>query len=965
MKIKRIVSFFTALSMTLMLLTGVPIGVSAADASCAHKNKEYGSPINPTCTRRGNKCFFMLCHDCGQFFVWDIDNNTIGGKISEDDVYSQPLGHDFTGNWSNDGTHHWHKCSRCDKTDDKIEHSGGTANCKSKAICEVCGGEYGEIGDHTYNTTWSASDQYHWHACMVCGSRKDTAPHSGGTATCTKKKVCVTCGEEYGYYASHNYGDYQGNDTQHWQVCSNSGCTQTNISADHTFVWKKDETSHWHECNVCGFKKDDSANHNIVVWAGREPTCKLVGYTDGLRCSECFYIKEPRVKIDKTDHTYEYQYDTAGHWGVCTVCQTEAAKTDHTWDSGTVTTEPTEEAEGVRTFECAVCHTARTESIDKFTHTHTEVTDAAVEPTCTDTGKTEGKHCSVCNKVIVEQTTIEKLGHDWDEGTVTTPPTCTEKGVKTIACTRCSVTQTEEIAANSHTETVDVAVPATCTGTGLTEGKHCSVCNTVLMAQTVIPAKGHIWNSGVVTIAPSEDSNGEKTFTCSVCGATKTETIPSLNHAHTFTHHPMADADCLNAGTVEYWSCSACGNNYSDEAGVNQITDITISAKGHTVVTDAAVEPTCITNGITEGAHCSVCNTILTAQTTIPANGHIEVNDEEVTATCTTDGKTAGTHCSVCNTVLTGQTVIPAKGHTWDNGTVTTEPTATANGVKTYTCAVCGETKTESIPALGNTVGDATEDVRDTAGTDAGLVRDNTLIENTLTPEDKVDIENGSSFEIILEVTDIRDSVSPAEVAAVSSALKSGEEVGIYVDCSLFKIKDGTERTPIYNAYGQIGITLKIPKNIYAGDRTYSIIRVHNGAAENLGGTYDRTSRELTFYTDKFSTYAIAYTASNGGTDKPTVPSTPTIPSPPTGGGTTPVLPSVPDVTPTVTETTAKKEDEVIYDEPYVEDVSSGAGAIADSEVIPEKRYAIIPIICGIAGLGILVTLLKKRMLKK
>lgn len=128
----------------------------------------------------------------------------------------------------------------------------------------------------------------------------------------------------------------------------------------------------------------------------------------------------------------------------------------------------------------------------------------------------------------------------------------------------------------------------------------------------------------------------------------------------------------------------------------------------HTIVVDKAVAATCTTAGKTQGKHCSVCNTVITAQTTIPAKGHTEVVDEAVAATCTTAGKTQGKHCSVCNTVLTAQTEIPAKGHTWDAGVVTRKPTMTAEGVLTYTCVACKTTKTERIPI--RVPGDANSD---------------------------------------------------------------------------------------------------------------------------------------------------------------------------------------------------------------------------------------------------------------
>ena len=420
---------------------------------------------------------------------------------------------------------------------------------------------------------------------------------------------------------------------------------------------------------------------------------------------------------------------------ICTLCgeyYEEIIPASHTWDEGKVTTTATCTEAGVKTYTCTVCNETKTEEISATGHQHTEIENKK-DATCSEAGYTGDQVCKDCGTVIEKGTAIAKKNHTWDDGEVTTPATCEEKGEKIYICTVCNETKTEEISATGHQHTeIENKKDSTCSEAGYTGDKVCKDCNTVIETGTVIAKKGHTWNNGEVTEKPTCEETGEKTYICANCGNTKTEEIPATGH--TEVKDEAVAETCEKDGLTEGSHCSVCKKVLKAQERV--------SATGHIEVKDEAVEATCEKDGLTEGSHCSVCKKVLKAQETIPATGHkwnageitkkatceekgektytcancgntkaeeipatghAEVKDEAVEATCEKDGLTEGSHCSVCKKVLKAQETIPATGHKWNTGEITKEATCEEKGVKTYTCANCEKIRTEEIPATGHT----------------------------------------------------------------------------------------------------------------------------------------------------------------------------------------------------------------------------------------------------------------------
>ena len=240
----------------------------------------------------------------------------------------------------------------------------------------------------------------------------------------------------------------------------------------------------------------------------------------------------------------------------------------------------------------------------------------------------------------------------------------------------------------THTDygTTERTVPATCGKAGRVD-TICDNCGEVVSTRELPPTGAHDWGNGVVTTAPTETTPGVRTFTCSGCDQTRTETIPATG-AHDYQFTKTVAPTCTDGG-YDLYTCSGCGatekRNLTDAAGHKW--------DGGTVTT----APTETTPGVRTFT-CSGCGQTRTEA--IPATGaHDYRFTKTVDPTCTDGGYDLYT-CSGCG-ATEKRNLTDAAGHKWDGGTVTTAPTETTPGVRTFTCTVCGQTRTEAIPATG------------------------------------------------------------------------------------------------------------------------------------------------------------------------------------------------------------------------------------------------------------------------
>ncbi len=355
---------------------------------------------------------------------------------------------------------------------------------------------------------------------------------------------------------------------------------------------------------------------------------------------------------------------------ICTECGAVLEKAHHT-EQILEAVEPTCKDTGLTEGKiCSVCKEVlvKQEIVEKISHTEQIV--SGVDANCTESGLTDGKICSVCKEVLAEQEEIPALGHKEKE-IPGKEATCGKPGwTSGVQCERCLTVlekQVEIPATGKHTEETIKGIEATCTEDGLTDGIKCSVCEEILKEQTAIEKIGHKFTNYKYNNDATCGVDGTKTASCDR-GCTETDTITAEGTAleHKWSEKYSRDEN-NHWKTCEY----NCGATTGNEA--------------HDVTSGVCV---C-------GYGCQ----------------HENVEDiAEIPATCTQEGKTAGKKCTVCGTITEGCTLIAKADHDFAEYVYNNDATCTDNGTQTATCKNCPATDTiaKENSKLGHDWKDAT-----------------------------------------------------------------------------------------------------------------------------------------------------------------------------------------------------------------------------------------------------------------
>ena len=460
-------------------------------------------------------------------------------------------------------------------------HSGGNATCQKKAVCDGCGQEYGELGNHKFTETVSKmylksaatcqSPAVYYKSCLVCDEKssetfeygeKDFSNHIGNTylvgqkeATCyaegyTGDTYCSTCNHEIERGTSiaknaHNPASvWTTDETDHWKECQTVGCGNIIDKAHHT----GGEATCVNKaiCEVCKIEYGDvdATNHkNTEIRGATDPTCCEAGYTGDKWCTDCNTKIESGSEISSTgNHTDvdgKWESDGTNHWHTCYF----GTKFDITAHNGG-------EATCKSPAECSECGHSYG-PLDANNHKGTTYLKNQKEATCFEEGYTGDTYCSDCNEKIADGQSIAKNAHN-PASVWTTNEHDHWKECQTVGCGNVI-----DKAAHSGGE-------ATCVSKAV-----CEVCKA---QYGDVDATNHK-HTEIRDAKPATEQ--EKGYTgdtwCIDCNKKITTGSEIAMLEHKLTLVEAKDATVTEQGNIKYYYCENCGKYFADVAGAKEI----------------------------------------------------------------------------------------------------------------------------------------------------------------------------------------------------------------------------------------------------------------------------------------------------------------------------------------------------------------------------------------------------------
>lgn len=329
-------------------------------------------------------------------FQYENNDTSISAVLSGSNNLLVACEHNWGTTWQTDSTSHWHSCSICNGKDNIVNHSGGTATCTEKAICEGCSLPYGNTLGHDFTGgTWQTDADHHWKKCSRCDVTDTESPHEWNSGKVTTQPTCTTAGQKT-YTCTvcsatkvetldalgHNFAKYDAKAATCMEIGWNTYFTCTN-------------------CNYTTYKEIAALGHDKISHKAKAATCTEKGWNAYDTCSRCDYTTYKEIAALGHDFTSNtWQSDAHRHWKKCSRCKAAGKKTQHT--GGTATCK-----------DRAVCTTCSKAygTLDAKHHVGgTEIRDM-VEPTTKKAGHTGNSYCKGCNTKLSDGTVIPVISN--------------------------------------------------------------------------------------------------------------------------------------------------------------------------------------------------------------------------------------------------------------------------------------------------------------------------------------------------------------------------------------------------------------------------------------------------------------------------------------------------------------------------------------------------------------------------